>query len=70
MKNGIEITIDRIEGKFALVETQNDGIIAIPIKALPEGICEGCVIDISINHKKTNNRKSEVENLIDDIFEK
>ncbi len=63
----MQVIIDRIEGEFAVVELDDGSILDVP-KSLFNGAKEGDIIDISINHKLTNERTKEIENLMDDLF--
>ena len=63
----MQVIIDRIEGEFAVVELDDGSILDVP-KRLFNDAKEGDIIDISINHKLTNERTKEIENLMDDLF--
>jgi len=75
-------TIDRIEGKFAVVlyGTEEQHKIEIPLQDLPEGAREGHkvvlifdnrkVIDIIIDEEATKQAKERVQNLIDKLAKK
>lgn len=57
----MKFTIDRFEGEYAVVELENMDIIDLPIKILPEGAKEGDILEISINHEETEERKENIE---------
>ncbi len=66
--------IDRFEGEFALVET-DEGVLQIAKIRLPEGVKEGdCVIidgdQITVGHEDTVNRKAEMERRLKSLFAK
>lgn len=63
----MQVIIDRIEGEFAVVELDDGSILDVP-KSLFNDAKEGDIIDISINHKLTDERNKEVKNLMDDLF--
>ncbi len=65
----MRVIIDRFEGDFAVVELPDKSFADMP-KALIEGGKEGDVVDITINHGETENRKKEIRNLLDDILNK
>lgn len=60
--------IDRIEGEFALCETENKTVVSIPLSALPKGIKEGDVLSIGINRLETENRIKRINDLADSLF--
>ena len=60
--------IDRIEGEFALCETENKMVVSIPLSALPKGIKEGDVLSVGINRLETENRKKRINDLADSLF--
>ncbi len=67
-------TIDRFEGEFALVET-DQGVIQIARGRLPEGLKEGdCIrIDgeqITIDQQGTADRKAEMDRRLRSLFAK
>jgi len=64
----MQIIIDRFEGEFAIVELSDKTIVKIPKILVPDAL-EGDIIDITINKNETKNRKNQIVNLIDDIFE-
>lgn len=70
-KRGI---IDRFEGDYAVVEFGKDAMANIEIPRLPAGAKEGDVICIEngriyIDRIETENRKRNVDKLIDRLFE-
>ncbi len=65
----MKFTIDRFEGKFALVELENCDIIDISVSLLPEGSKEGDVLKITIDKEETEKRKASVEEKFKRLFE-
>ncbi|WP_291637875.1 DUF3006 domain-containing protein [Clostridium sp.] len=65
--------IDRLEGKYAVIELEDGKIINIDKIKLPIGIEEGMVIhiaeSITINIEETNKRKEEIEKLTKDLWD-
>ena len=63
----MQVIIDRIEGEYAVVELEDGNIIDVP-KELFNDAKEGDIIDISINQELTDERKNEINDLMDDLF--
>ncbi|MCX7715239.1 MAG: DUF3006 domain-containing protein [Clostridia bacterium] len=61
------VTIDRFEGDFAVVETDNRKIFLIS-KELVLNAHEGDVVSIEIMDKETKRRKEEISKLADELF--
>lgn len=61
------ITIDRFEGDFAVVETENGEIYNIPGALVPDA-AEGDVVEISVNKTQTKKQLDEVQELVDELF--
>ena len=59
--------IDRFEENFAVIECENK-FFNIPKDALPEKVCEGDVIEITVNIEETENRKTKISNRLKNIF--
>jgi hypothetical protein len=70
----MKATIDRIEGRLAVLLVGDDGIIKlnVPMILLPEGSIEGDVLDISIDKavKETKEAKKRVTSLIEELKSK
>jgi len=63
--------VDRFEGEFAVIETDEGKILNIKKHLLPEEIREGDVINLenkTIDKEETNRRKSTVKDLVDELF--
>ncbi|MCH5314427.1 MAG: DUF3006 domain-containing protein [Eubacterium sp.] len=60
--------IDRFEGDYALCEIENGTVLNVPRNALPENAREGDVISVFIDIGETENRKSNVNKLMNDLF--
>jgi len=66
----MQITIDRFEENYAVVELENKKMVEIPLEIVPSGAKEGSVLEIIINHEETKKRKEEAEDLMDELWEK
>lgn len=60
--------IDRFEGDYALCEIESGAVLNVPRNALPENAREGDVISVFIDSGETENRKSNVNKLMNDLF--
>ena len=69
----IKLTIDRFEGKYAILESQdkNPMIFNFPHHLLPQEAKEGTVININIDidHEETKRRKDKIQNLLNKLKE-
>lgn len=63
----MRVIVDRFEGDYAKVELDEGVFYDIPKLLVPDAK-EGDVIDIIVNHEETEKLKSEVNNLINDLF--
>ena len=70
----IKLIIDRFEGKFAILESQdkNPLIFNFPCHLLPEGVKEGTVIrfNIDIDEKETETRRKKIKEQLDNLKKK
>lgn len=64
----MQVIIDRFEGEYAVVETDNGNFVNLPKILVPDSH-EGDVVDISINREETEKRSENIKNLMDDLFE-
>lgn len=60
--------IDRIEDSIAVAELEDLSTVDIPLSALPKGVKEGDVINVSIDENETQSRKESISRLMDDLF--
>ena len=65
----MKLTVDRFEGKYAVVELEGGECENIAVSLLPEGVREGDVLSIEIDKTETDKRKHKIENLMDKLFE-
>ncbi len=65
----MNFTIDRFEGGFAVVESENGLFLNIPRELLPEDSAEGDVFSLTKNVTETEIRKKRIESLMNDLFE-
>lgn len=70
----IILVIDRFEGKYAILESQekNPLIFNFPRHLLPEGAKEGTVIkfNINIDDKETEKRREKIKERLDNLKKK
>ncbi len=68
-----KLIIDRFEGKYAILESQdkNPIIFNFPRHLLPQEAKEGTVlnINIGINQEETKRRKGKIQNLLNKLKE-
>lgn len=65
MEERIFWTIDRIEGDIAVVEIAVGKTVDLPLSALPEGVKEGSVLRIALDHDEEARRKKKTRSLFD-----
>ena len=69
----IKLIIDRFEGKYAILETQDKTplIFNFPRHLLPQEAKEGAVlnINIGIDQEETKRRKDKIQNLLNKLNE-
>jgi len=63
------LIIDRFEGDFAVVETDN-GFINIPKTDVPADAKEGDVLLLSLSKDETEARKKRIDGMMDSLFKK
>ncbi len=63
----MQVTIDRFEGEYAVVELENKTTVKMP-KVLVPGAKESDVVEIRILTQETTARKDEIEDLMDEVF--
>lgn len=59
--------IDRIENNIAVCEVDGS-TIDIPLFALPKGVREGDAVSVSIDKEQTENRKENINKLMNSLF--
>ena len=64
----MKVIIDRFEGDYAVVEIEVGKCVNIP-KILVPNAKEGDVINIEIDNNETEERKKNIKNLMNNIFE-
>lgn len=65
----MRFTIDRFEGKIAVIELEDRSMLDLPIRLLPEDSKEGDVFNITIDQDETDNRKKSIEEKFKKLFE-
>lgn len=63
----MNVTIDRFEGDYAIVELEAGEFAHIPKILLP-GATEGDIVLITINQDETKKRKESIRKLMDDLW--
>ena len=61
------LIIDRFEGDFAVVETE-EGFINIPRKDIPSNANEGDVLKLSLDNNETEKRKERIDVMMNSLF--
>ncbi len=64
----MKVVIDRFEGAFAVVETEDGSFVDMPA-VLAAGAKEGDVLDIRIDQAETQERKKRIQSLMDQLFQ-
>lgn len=65
----MKVTIDRIEGAFAILELPDGKTEQLSAALLPEGAQEGDVLDIRLLPEERKNREKRIQKLMDKVFE-
>lgn len=65
----MKITVDRIENRFAVVETENGEILDVDLRLLPYDIQEGDIIELTINKRKKEEKVDIIKGLMGDLWE-
>ncbi len=65
-----QIIVDRIEGEYAVCETEDKKMIDLPISLLPEGVQEGNMYEIGFTplNKEKEARKKMIEEKMNTIW--
>lgn len=72
----MQMTIDRIEGKFAVCQTDTLENIDVPLGILPDGVKEGDIIyqdkfgEYQLLVLATHNKREDLFNKQEDLFKK
>jgi len=70
----IQLIIDRFEGKYAILESQNQNslIFNFPRSLLPKGVKEGTVLrfNIDLDEKETETRRKNIQEQLDNLKKK
>ncbi len=69
----MNLTVDRIDGDFAVCENDDCGTINVPLAMLPEGVREGDIVEYTggaakVATNETEKRRAEIEALQNEIF--
>lgn len=60
--------IDRFEGDLAVVEIEEGVFTNIPKIALPKEAKEGDIIDVSVDNNETEQRRKNIEKLMENLW--
>ena len=63
----MQVTVDRIEEDYIVLELEDGNIIDVPKELIP-GAKEGDIVDIYINKDERETKENEVMKLMDDLF--
>ena len=61
----MKVTVDRFEGLYAVVETENGQMINMPRDLTPDSVQEGDVISIVVDKEETERKRIEIQRLKD-----
>lgn len=64
----MKITIDRIEKRFVVVETENKDILDVDIRLLPHDIQEGDIVEITVNKEEKEEKRKKMTELMNDLW--
>lgn len=64
----MKYTIDRFEGKYAVVELKSEEFINVPRKAIPPEAKEGDIIVVAVDNAETKERKEKIEKMMKNIW--
>lgn len=64
----MKLTIDRIEGEWAVCEYEQGKTLDLPAALLPEGAREGDVLRLVVDREGTDERKARAEELRNRLF--
>lgn len=64
----MRVIIDRFEGDFAIVETEDKVLINMPVQLIPSEAKEGAVIMIEHDQLETQKRRAEIKALMDSVW--
>ncbi|NLD50732.1 MAG: DUF3006 domain-containing protein [Clostridiaceae bacterium] len=65
----MRIIIDRFEGNFAVVELENKTMVNMPVELLPAEAKEGSILRIAIDPDVKEDKKKEIQKLMDSVWE-
>jgi hypothetical protein len=63
----MRVVIDRFEGEYAVVELPDRSMVNIPVAVL-DGAKEGDVVEIRIDLKETEKRRTEIQGLMEELW--
>lgn len=68
--HSLQATIDRFEGKFAVLHTEEKKEVLWPIKSLPDDVKEGSFVRLVVSTAKTEEEEREkiAKTLLNDIL--
>lgn len=64
----MKLTIDRIEGEWAVCEYEKGKTVDLPAALLPEDAREGDVLRLTVDRETTDERKARAEELRNRLF--
>lgn len=63
----MRVIVDRIEGKYAVVELDDKSTVDLPLVLLP-GANEGDIVNITIDKELTEQRREEIKKKLNDLW--
>ena len=64
----MKVSIDRIEGGFAVVETEERKLVNLPLSLVPPGASEGSILSIELDGAETKRRQNVTASLIAELW--
>lgn len=64
----MKFIIDRFEENIAVLECENDSMLNLDKKFLPNGAKEGDVLELMICSEETVDRKKKIDDMFDSLF--
>jgi hypothetical protein len=66
----MKVIVDRLEGDYAVVELPDKTMVDMSLKLLAPRVKEGDVVEIRVLDAETRRKKNQVNQLMNDVFEK
>jgi hypothetical protein len=66
--SSMKVTIDRFEGGFAVVETEDGKFVNLPSTLVPAGAKEGSVLSITLDDTAAMRRRGQAAALVEELW--